>query len=40
MPKWFMPVALVCGAMFAISPLVIASADYESTMGLVQKIFY
>jgi len=26
--------------MFAASPLVIASADYESTMGLVQKIFY
>jgi heme exporter protein C len=40
MPKWFMPVAFVSGAMLAISPLVIASADYESTMGLVQKIFY
>jgi len=26
--------------MFALSPFVIASADYESTMGLVQKIFY
>jgi heme exporter protein C len=26
--------------MFAISPLVIANAPYESTMGLVQKVFY
>ena len=40
MPKWFTPVALTCGAMLAVSPMVIASADYESTMGLVQKIFY
>jgi heme exporter protein C len=40
MPKWFAPAALVCGLMFAFSPFVIASADYESTMGLVQKIFY
>ena len=31
---------MVCGAMFAASPFVIASAPYESTMGLVQKIFY
>ena len=40
MPKWFTPVAFICGAMLAVSPLVIANADYESTMGLVQKIFY
>jgi ABC-type transport system involved in cytochrome c biogenesis permease subunit len=40
MPKWFVPTAIICGAMFAASPFVIASADYESTMGLVQKIFY
>lgn len=40
MPKWFRPAALVCGLMFAASPFVIASAPYESTMGLVQKIFY
>ena len=40
MPKWFVPAAVACGVMFAFSPLVIASADYESTMGLVQKIFY
>jgi heme exporter protein C len=40
MPKWFTPVAVVCGVLFAASPLVIAGAPYESTMGLVQKIFY
>jgi heme exporter protein C len=26
--------------MFAVSPLIIANAPYEATMGLVQKIFY
>ncbi len=40
MPKWFVPLAAVCAAMFAASPFVIANAPYESTMGLVQKIFY
>ena len=40
MPKWYMPAAIICGLMFAISPLLIANADYEATMGLVQKIFY
>jgi heme exporter protein C len=40
MPAWFTTAALVCGLMFAASPLVIATAPYESTMGLVQKIFY
>src|SRR5437762_1045201 len=40
MPKWFTPAAVVCALMFAVSPLVIANAPYESTMGLVQKIFY
>jgi len=40
MPSWFLPAAAVCGLMFAASPLVIAGAPYESTMGLVQKIFY
>jgi heme exporter protein C len=40
MPKWFFPTAVAAGAMFAASPLVIANAPYESTMGLVQKIFY
>ncbi len=40
MPKWFTPAAIVCGVMFAVAPLFIANAPYESTMGLVQKIFY
>ncbi len=40
MPKWFTPLAVLCGLMFAVSPIYIASAPYESTMGLVQKIFY
>ena len=40
MPKWFLPAAAVCGVMFAVSPLIIANAPYEATMGLVQKIFY
>jgi heme exporter protein C len=40
MPKWFIPAAAMCGLMFAVSPILIANAPYESTMGLVQKIFY
>ena len=40
MPKWFTPAAIICGVLFVASPLVVAGADYESTMGLVQKIFY
>src|SRR5918993_5122108 len=40
MPKWFTAAAAICGLMFATSPLLIANAPYESTMGLVQKIFY
>jgi heme exporter protein C len=40
MPKWFTPAAVICGIMFAASPVLIANAPYESTMGLVQKIFY
>ena len=40
MPKWFFTAAIACGLLFVASPFVIANADYESTMGLVQKIFY
>src|SRR2546422_11655575 len=40
MPKWFMPLAGLNAVMFAAAPFLIARADYESTMGLVQKIFY
>src|ERR671938_1946649 len=35
MPKWFTPAAVVCALMFAISPFLIASVRYESTLGLV-----
>jgi len=40
MPNWFTPLAVVCALMFATAPILIANAPYESTMGLVQKIFY
>jgi heme exporter protein C len=40
MPKWFAPAAVVCFLMFMVSPVLIANAPYEATMGLVQKIFY
>jgi len=31
---------LLAGLMFVIAPILIVAAPYESTMGLVQKIFY
>lgn len=40
MKKLFLPVLVVTTAMFAYSPVAIANAPYESTMRLVQKIFY
>ena len=40
MPKWFVPAAIVCAVMFAATPIVIANAPFESTMGLVFKIFF
>ena len=40
MPKWFASAVVACGLMFAVAPILIAQAPYESTMGLVQKIFY
>ncbi|MBI3048278.1 MAG: cytochrome c biogenesis protein CcsA [Acidobacteria bacterium] len=40
MPSWFTPLAALCALMFATAPILIAQAPYESTMGLVQKIFY
>ena len=36
----FLPLVVALMAMFAFAPVYIASAPYESTMGLVQKIFY
>ena len=38
--KLFVPLLIVTAAMFAYAPIAIANAPYESTMLLVQKIFY
>jgi len=38
--KLFVPLVVVGAAMFAYAPFMILAAPYESTMGLVQKIFY
>src|SRR3954465_14836985 len=36
----FAALVIVAAAMFAYAPFMILAAPYESTMGLVQKIFY
>ena len=38
--KLFLTTVAVTAAMFAYAPFMILGAPYESTMGLVQKIFY
>jgi heme exporter protein C len=38
--RFFVPAVVVTAAMFAYAPFMILNAPYESTMGLVQKIFY
>jgi heme exporter protein C len=38
--KLFLPIAILAAAVFAYAPIAIAGAPYESTMLLVQKIFY
>src|SRR4029434_10991272 len=40
MKKAFGPMLVVATAMFGYAPIMIANAPFESTMGLVQKIFY
>jgi heme exporter protein C len=40
MKKLFPLLVVVAAAMFAYAPFMILAAPYESTMGLVQKIFY
>jgi heme exporter protein C len=40
MRKVFGPLVVLTGLMFAGAPFMVARAPYESTMGLVQKIFY
>ena len=38
--RLFLPLMILGSAMFAYAPFMIVGAPYESTMGLVQKIFY
>ncbi len=40
MRKYFVPILIVATVMFAYAPVMIANAPYESTMLLIQKIFY
>jgi heme exporter protein C len=40
MRKLFLPLTVVAAALFAYAPFMVNAAPYESTMGLVQKIFY
>jgi len=40
MRKFFVPLLIVTTLLFAYAPVMIANALFESTMGLVQKIFY
>jgi len=40
MKRLFPLLVVLCIAMFAYAPFLIVNAPYESTMGLVQKIFY
>src|SRR5438105_10919728 len=40
MNKFLVPLVVLAAAMFAYAPFLILDAPYESTMGLVQKIFY
>jgi heme exporter protein C len=40
MRKAFAPLVAVVAAMFVVAPFLVARAPYESTMGLIQKIFY
>jgi len=40
MRKIFVPLLAIGGLVFLTAPIIIARAPFESTMGLVQKIFY
>jgi len=40
MAKTFTPLTVVAMLLFAAAPLLVANAELEKTMGLVQKIFY
>jgi len=38
--RFFTPIILLASFMFATAPLLVSQAPYESTMGMIQKIFY
>lgn len=38
--RFFVPILLVDMAMFAVAPWLIAMAPYESTMGMIYKVFF
>ena len=40
MSKLYTPALIVALVMFALAPLMVAFAPYESSMGIIQKIFY
>jgi heme exporter protein C len=40
MRKAFVPLVVIVGLMLVAAPYLIAQAPFESTMGLIQKIFY
>jgi len=40
MKKAYVPMLVVTALMFAVAPVLIARAPFETTMGLIQKIFY
>jgi heme exporter protein C len=40
MRRFFTPLAVLTALMLAYAPVLIANAPFESTMGLIQKIFY
>jgi len=40
MKKVFVPLTIVTALMLAYAPVLIANAPFESTMGLIQRIFY
>src|SRR5438270_6292301 len=40
MKRAFLPMLVIVAGLFAYAPVMIAQADYESTMGLVQKVMY
>jgi heme exporter protein C len=40
MTRFFTPLTILIAVMFVVAPVLVVGAPYESSMGLVQKIFY